>query len=179
MGFADKILQAVRAWHIAATGLAPAKVIASEDKGKKPAPPYLTVRVGPIVPVGSDERREHADGRRIIAQRRATVTVQGFGLATDGVEDLLERAALALADPTVTDPLDAAGLTIERIPPMQYVPTLLDTAIEARYARDYPVTFRLAATPVDAVEFADAVIDVTYIDRDPDPDPLIDKFTAS
>jgi hypothetical protein len=179
MGYRETILQAVRAWHVATTGLASDHVIPADDKGAKPSLPYLTVRVGPVATIGRDEWRENAAGRVIVGQRRATVTVQAYGLASDDIEDLLEFPTMALADRTVYEDLDDAGLTIVETPPTQTIPALLDTAIEARAARAYVVVFRLAGTPVDAVEFAEAVVDITYIDTDPDATPLVDTITVS
>lgn len=180
MGYAETILQAARAWHIAATGLDVGKVIPADDKGTRPALPYLTIRVGVIAGVGSDERREHASGRRIIAQKRATVTVQAFGKFGDGIEELLEAPSLALADLAIIAANDAAGLTIERIGPILDVPALLDTAIECRKSRDYAVTFKLAGTAVSPVALVNVGVTVTYTDTEgADPTPLVDTFTVS
>lgn len=178
MGYAETILQAVRAWHIAACGYASDHVIPAGGKGARPSLPYLSVRLGPATGGGFDERREHANGRRIYAVRRVTVAVQAYGKASHDLADVLEQPVLALVDPTIAAALSAAGISIVDNGGVTPIPTMLDTEIEERYMREYVIAFALAGTAPIAVEFAEAEIATTFTGSDAD-DPLVETITVT
>lgn len=174
MGYAETILQAVRAWHTSVTGLASGAVIPEDDKGTRPTLPYLTVRVGPIVVIGTDEYREHANGRRMYGVRRVTIAVSAFGKQSHALEEYLDGAALALASRSIRDALDAAGVSIERVGPIVSVPVLRDTTIERHYVREYAITFAIrpsayTETALDYVEIATTLHDTADVDDDKTP----------
>jgi hypothetical protein len=98
-------------------------------------------------------------------RRQAVISVHGFGAET---EEWLEEATLALAQPSVGDVLDAAGL-----PRFGFVPrgainndTLpLDSSMQPRFLREFEVAYRITGRPVEQVELALVEVDATFDER--------------
>lgn len=109
------------------------------------------------------------------AQRRATVSLQGFGAETAG---WLERAVLRLRAPHVRALLDAAGLTVIAPGSITNLALILDTASEPRYARDVEVSYALRSDPWFEVPAALVSAAVLLEDRQEDPDPYEIEITA-
>lgn len=178
MSVSEAILQATRAWLKAATGLPDEKVIPSDDKGPRPALPYLTVKViVSDVPVGHDEQRRGLDGSgnpvvHILGQRRATLSIQGFGAATS---ESLAMANLKLLDPSTRDTLRIAGVSLRALGGLTDISRVVDTAFEARFLREYDVAYRISSAPVEQVPLSEVSAELVIHDTaDPedDDDPL-------
>ena len=146
------ILRAVRAWLKAAVSpaLTNDQVIPADDKGTRPALPYMTVKLTTLHQrMGEDERGvEVVDagepGERVdltvTGARRAVLQLRGFG---DAAGDWLAAAELALGDPQVVMSLANAGIGARSLGGIIDVAQLLDTKIEARWSQDYEITYML------------------------------------
>lgn len=172
------ILQAVRGWLKAASSLTDAQVIPADDKGPRPALPYLTVKVTVAdLQVGEDEARYALDEDdvptvTVYGTRRGTVSVQGFGSAS---EEWLATARLGLRLPTVQAVLNAAGLTIVPTGAPRDIAGLLDTGIESRVVWDLEVLYGVSSAAEQETAAAIATL-TTTLERFPD-DP--DAFTTT
>lgn len=139
------IIRAVRSWLKAAVSpaLADAKVIPADDKGPRPALPYITVRIlTSELMVGEDERHDvlvEDDPFIVFAgERRATIEIGGYGSET---ASWLQAAVLALDDPEVFEVLNDDGFTARPISALRNLSALLDTKIEARWSQDFEVDY--------------------------------------
>lgn len=158
------LLRAVRGWLKAAVqpALADAQIIPADDKGPRPALPYLTVKLTTQHQrMGEDERGVEVldagePGERVeltvTGARRAVLQVRGFGEAPG---DWLAAAELALSDPQVVMELGALGVGVRSLGGIIDVSALLDTKIEARWSQDYEITYglrsRREAAPVEEI----------------------------
>ena len=103
-----------------------------------------------------------------LGQRRASVSVQGFGSETS---EWLERAAMRLQIPSVQTALDAAGLSVLTRGGITDVARLLDTEIEPRFLREFEVFYALRTDPASVTPLEQVVTTVTLEDVEDDPDP--------
>lgn len=154
------ILQAVRGWLKDAASLTDAQVIPADDRGPRPALPYLTVKVTTAdLQVGEDEARYGLDGAvptvTVHGTRRGTVSIQGFGAAS---EEWLATARLALRLPTTQVVLNAAGLTIVPMGAPRDISAMLDTGIAARFAWDLEVLYGVSSAAEQETEAAIATL---------------------
>ncbi len=163
------ILQGVREWLMAtasSAALTDYQVIPADDKGPRPALPYLTVRVGPIARVGEEEavHDKNVDGDPVVTQkglRRSIVSVNGYG---EGAEEWLAQAVLCLGAKAATDQLDyGAGIVVVASFDPTDLSALVDTEIEARVQQDFEVFFMLES---DDEEFVECETVVVYTDYD-------------
>lgn len=147
------LLQAIRTWlkaECAVTPLTDNQVVPAYDGGPRPAMPYLVVKVtAPGTPVGEDEDLRELDEDdaptfRTRGQRRAVVSVQGFGSAS---AEWLERAASRLRHPTSLALVDGLGLTIEPMGGLQDLAQLVDTGFEDRWMREFDVSYAQLTDP--------------------------------
>lgn len=107
--------------------------------------------------------------KAVLAQRRATVSVQAFGVAATA---WLERAAARLDYDDVVTALDAAGLSIVAMGGMTDISALLDTSIEGRSLREFDVAYSIRTEPALAVPLETAEIDGTMDHYTGDADEL-------
>jgi hypothetical protein len=146
------LLRAVRGWLKAAVSpaLADVRVIPADDKGQRPALPYMTVKLTTLHQrMGEDERGvevvdEGEPGERVdltvTGARRGVLQVRGFG---EALGDWLAAAELALSDPQVLLELGAAGVSVRALGGLIDLAQLIDTKIEARWSQDFEVTYQL------------------------------------
>jgi len=147
----EDIIQALRsfakAYAINGTALTNSQVIPADDKGPRPATPYLTVKVMVHdIPIGQDVVFSDLSGRgdpqwKQTGQRSGTVSMQGFGAGSD---DWLGNLMMSYLLPGAVDILDAAEIDLHPMPGgVTDLSTLLDTAIEERYLLEWDVTYEL------------------------------------
>lgn len=173
MSAREKVIQGVRAFCRAATGLGQGAVIVADQNGLRPALPYLVIEVVTSgVQVGTDELMRDLGGTYgamrewVRGHRRATVQVSGYG--TDAPE-LLEQVRLCLESPAVRDPVETLySISLARVVTVQDLTTLRQTAYEVAAMMDLEVTYRLDTVPVASPEAASIVLGVT-LDRTPNP----------
>jgi len=169
----EQVLQGVRAFCRAATGLAQGSVIAASQGALRPAMPYLVVEVvTPGVQVGTDELLRDLGGTYgsmrewVRGHRRATVQVSGYG--TDAPE-LLEQVRLSLESESVRGPVEALySISLARVVTAQDLTALRQTDFEVAAMMDLEVTYRLDTAPVASPEAASIVLALTF-DSDPNP----------
>lgn len=121
--------------------------IFADQAAPRPKPPFLTVRLLSVVPVGQDEIREIDPDTNIATiggQRRLAVSVNAYG---SGATDYLAQALASLNKVTVQEYLRAAGLAVCRIGTSQNLTAMLETEYEERVQAD--VTFNLAENVED------------------------------
>lgn len=174
----ETILQAVRSWFKTALGITDSQIIPADDKGPRPALPYLTVKVITAdIPVGTDETIRELNPATDVptvrgrGHRSGTVSVQGFGADSAG---WMEVAALRLRYDSIQRLLSDAGIAvINRGGGVSDISALVDTEIEARYVRDFEISYTVLDTDAeDLTEAARVEYDVTLKDQESDPDPL-------
>jgi hypothetical protein len=149
-----------------------------DDKGPRPVPPYLTFKLTLAdQAVGVDEQVNEIGALpdefptvRTRGTRRGTLSVQGFGSKAAG---WLEVATLRLRRPSIQAILDAAGLTVVNRGGVSDISALLDNEIEPRFLREFELGYAVVdADTEDLVEMKLVEADITFIDREGDPDPL-------
>ena len=182
MSTVDLITNAVLAWLRAANGgLTNAQVIRAEAKGARPPKPYLTVKVVPGLKTGAhDERINATDGgapnRKVRGQRRAEISVQGFGATAF---DWLEEAGLSLGVDSIRATLTTAGLTIREAGDVTDLAAFLDTAFEKRWEAPFEADYAIETDPETGVELALVEAVITFQTRDGDPTAFTDTLTAT
>lgn len=119
----EPIEDAIHAWVVASTGLAAERVIWADQNADAPDNPFVSIRIGDLVPVGAvDEtvevhRPELPAGsdleQRVSGVRDFTVALQAFTDETHGsasARALLGRAQMGLRRPSLRAALHEAGL---------------------------------------------------------------------
>jgi len=112
----------------------------------RPPLPYYVAAWGPSRSVGATDEQHDGVTKGV---RAMTVTVTGYG---DGVDAFLEQALLALSDDDVLDAVHAAGGSIDQAGPVIRTSAMRDTDIEAAYAVDVFVTYKVDRTGADVIE---------------------------
>lgn len=170
------IFRAVRGWLKAATlpALTDAQVIPSDDKGPRPALPYLSVKLTTLHQrLGEDERGVEVLGAdtpqeqvrlTVTGARRGVLQLRGFG---DAPGEWLAAAELALSDPQILMGLSELGVSVRSLGGLIDVSALLDTKIEARWSQDFEVTYQLRSSRV-AIPVAEAEAQATLYPHAPD-----------
>src|SRR5262249_29311933 len=151
----SEIEDALHAWLKAATGVT---CIWAEQSGPQPKPPYCTLRIdGPRRLGGADEIRQAADCRGVRQSaggpRQLTPQCQAYTAGTNGratARELLTKAQLQLALPSVRDRLSEVGLSVIDEGNVQNVSTVLETKWQGRAALD--VRLGCADTTAEQVE---------------------------
>lgn len=179
MAVREDILQGVRTWLKSSESLTDAQVIPADDDGPRPPLPYVTVKVLMAdEEIGEDELIEGLDGDslpevKVRGERRATVSVQGFGTAA---QEWLSSALLKRRLPSIQNVLIGVGLTLNPLSSLRDISRLLDTAIEARVALDLDVTYRLESDTESETEALSVVSTLTF---DGEPSDLTTSTTVS
>jgi hypothetical protein len=177
----ETLLQACRSWF--KTALSPDvtddNAIPADDKGPRPKLPYLTFKLTTAdLSAGVDEQVNEIGALpdefptvRTRGTRRGTLSVQGFGADSAG---WLEVATLRLRRPSIQAILDAAGLSVINQGGVTDISALLDTEIEPRFLREFELGYAVVdADTEDLVEMKLVEAEITFIDREGDPDPLV------
>jgi len=189
----DEILQAVRAWFVAAIpeivasstdATAPHQIIKHDAKGPRPGLPYLTVKVSTADEgVGVDEVR-HADVGggsppeisewRARGERAGVIDIQGHDAQGATVAaGWLECAVTRLTRPDIEAIIDAAGLTIVNRGTVLDVSALLDEEIERRHLRTIEVRYGVRDSGPGLPELLTTETSMTFERYDDHPDPLV------
>jgi hypothetical protein len=161
MSVRDTILQAVRALckAIAAdTALTDYQVIPADEDGTRPDLPYLTVRVGAVVGVGSGDVMDKWTAGTSLTRthegfRRASVSIQGYGA---GSEEWLESIRLRLGEYAVSGLETTWKVSFCDVGETLDLSAMLDTAIEPRFSLDLFVHLDVSST--ESVPVAASVI---------------------
>lgn len=180
------LLNAVRGWLKAAVSpaLTDDQVFPADDKGPRPALPYMTVklttlhqRVGEdalgveiveVTPEGGGAPTERVD-LTVAGARRAVLQVRGFG---EEPGDWLAAAELALSDPQVLMGLAALNVGVRSLGGLIDLAQLIDTKIEARWSQDFELTYQLRSRR-EALVVAELGVEGLFYEQDPDdPDAL-------
>lgn len=175
MSIRERLIQGVRTFARAATGLADASVLVAQQSTTRPALPYLTVDVvTPGVQVGEDELFYDLGGAGgtmrewVRGQRRATVQVSGYG--TDAPE-LLELVRLALGSPVTRATAETTyGISLGPVVSQQDLTALRETDFEVAAMLELAVNYRTESTPVASPEASRVELLVT-LDGGDDPSP--------
>lgn len=138
------------------------ELVRAEQKGGRPPPPYLSVKVisvdGRIGAV--DERLDSLDAGTpqvtIRGQRRATVSVTGYG---EDTASWIGAADLALGDDAVRATLRAEGISLYPLGDLVDSSEVVKGSFEARYSRSYVALYRLDSAAREAVALAEVVVD--------------------
>jgi len=134
---------ALRTWVRLASKLDDSKIVWSEQDIPRLATPYITMRMGDLVPLGSTDEVNHTydatqpNGQEIEieikGQRSFALSLQCFGDGPNqSARQILSNVQTALGLPSVMGILEAAGLSSYDKTPIQNVTALLETAFEPR-----------------------------------------------
>lgn len=177
MAWSD-IEAAIRAWVKGATGLTDEQVIWADQNGGSPALPFIDVRLGDLIPVGSADGSDWVydaggpSGQEIVMSghgvREFAVSIRAFSaspLGNDSARVLLSKVQTALALETARSALHAAGVTPFDNGRVQVVPAILDTAWEGRAVLQ--VRFYTEETVTERTTYI-GTVEVT--DEEPTPD---------
>lgn len=174
----NAIENALRTWVRSATGLGDAAVIFADQTGQRPAAPFVTIKLGTIIPLGAfDETRTIYDADadpgeevelRVSGQREFSVSLQAFStVVTSPTSDTLPARALlgkcqtALQLPTVKAAFDTAGVSCFDVGSVLNLSALVGTLFEGRAALD--CRFYATDTASEFVGFIDEVETTSYL----------------
>lgn len=122
---------AIHAWIVAASGLAATHVIFEDEKGKRPEPPYISIQIDDVLPVGSDfvikdDAPDPEDGEelrvRTFGHRTARLELQAFGPVDSGAAAFRMLVDVISALPLHYYDLDVAGVGIGGTEAVQRAP---------------------------------------------------------
>lgn len=145
MTLTDDIHKGVRAWILAATGLAPDRVLPADDNGPRRDLPYITMRLASqdnrvywpelaqSVDTGTGEILEN-----VREEFRTTLQLDAYGTGSD---DLLRLCAKSLRLTSTRTQLYALRLALRPIGPINDLSATVDTEIEKRFTRDFDLTY--------------------------------------
>lgn len=159
MTIQDDALTALRSWFKAATTATDPKLLVADDKTPRPAPPYVTFRVGVLRTIGQPDviskTVDGADAVQVYQQGAIPCSIQGFG---PGAREWWESARLALAGPAVQAIFVAAGFSTPSPSsrPIQ-LPALLGATIEDRFVVDFDLRCEITNTTLESIVTADTV----------------------
>jgi hypothetical protein len=141
----EYIERAIRDWIVTASGLPSEKVIRAEQDGPRPAAPFITVRMGDLIPLGMVDGLEHeydneaANGQEIVQQARGprelSVEIRAYTESAVGAlsaRALLSLCQLSLRFETIRDALRDLGLTVFDNGTISSIPIVLETKWEGR-----------------------------------------------
>lgn len=186
MTIQGSLLDAARGWLKAAVSpaLLDRQVILADEKGTRPALPYLTVKLTALHQrVGEDEQGievvdEGEPGERVeltvTGARRAVLQVRGFG---EEPGDWLAAAELALSDPQVLMGLAALNVGVRSLGGLIDLAALIDTRIEARWSQDFELTYQLRSRR-EALVVAELGVEGLFYEQTPD-DPTALPLTIT
>lgn len=153
---------ALRVWVKAASGLDDNHVIWSEQASVKLTTPFITMRLGDLVPLGAvDEKRSDYDPLgapgaemvlSVVGRRELAVSVQCFGAGCLGI---LSAVQTKIRLDSINDPLNTAGLSPFEIGTVQNLTELQETVFEPRALVE--VKFYLAETASETTTFIEKV----------------------
>jgi hypothetical protein len=180
MSIRENILQGMRAFCRAATGLPDGSVLVAQVGMIRPVMPYLTVQAILLgAAVGTDELLRDLDGvggdgypdgsmrEWVRGHRRATVQVSGYGTAS---LDLLEQVRMAVELPSARAAAGACGISIAGAEDTKDLTLLRDTAFEMAGELDLVVSYRLDTVPAAAISAEHIEIEVTQAGTPPPAD---------
>lgn len=144
----ESILQkALRTWVRKASRLDDAAIVWAEQELVRLSPPFITMRLGDLVPLGAcdevtqtfDETRAAGEEIELTAngRRALTLSVQCFGSNADSAQKILSRVQTSLSLPSIQGILEAAEASVYGTSPIQNVTALLETAFEPRAATEF------------------------------------------
>lgn len=173
----EEVLQALRTWLIATTGLASDRVLIANDDTMRPAMPYLTVRpLAMHIPIGTGEATYTDIGatqtEQATGDRRATIQVAAYGSTA---ADILDDAALAIDLPTAQAVASAEGIAVYRSMSPISRQQLRATAFEVSAIRDFEVSYRRTTTAVASPHAETLAYDLTIQDDPTPPADLVES----
>lgn len=144
-----QVAAALRAWVKSASGLGDEYVFFADQKVPRPATTYVTLRADSLIPLGlSDEVTRHTDlGRpvgtevehRVEGVREAPFSIQVWAApaSTGPTADttavgLANKISTSLGLPAIAEALDAAGVSVFDVGPVQNLGALLGTDFDGR-----------------------------------------------
>ena len=135
----ESLLQAVRSWVLLATSLPAGQVIPTDDHGTRPPLPYITVTLTTFdLEQGTDEQVLSVDDDALVeavrGHRRATISLNAYGKRG---ADLLALCHASLSQTVVKQHLHDARITLTSAGQTQDISSLVDTAIEKRFVKDF------------------------------------------
>lgn len=175
MSVNETILQNTRTWLKAMTGWSDSKVIVADDKGPRPAKPYLTVKVlaARSGDFGPAERVDGLNGStpraRMQERRESTVSVQAYGADACAQLDLL---ALNVDSPASLTAQETAEITVLVDGGPADLSQLVDTRFEERASLDLRIRHIYRGDPADLVAVGTVSITGDLVRTTGDPDPL-------
>lgn len=160
----EEIVQALRAWLMAANSLPDTKVVPAETKMVKVPKAYLTVKLSlNDVQTGEDEDVWEISGggaptTKARGDRSGIASIQGIGA---GSSAYLSTAKQSLRLPSIKALVDSKGLTIEPEGGIQDLSALLDTAFEERFLQEFAISYSRETAPEELVELVTTEVDMT------------------
>jgi hypothetical protein len=178
------IKSALRAWVRKASGLNDKKVIWSEQSQPRLEAPFITMRLGDFIPLGSaDEVTQEYDplappgsgdtpGEEITitvnGRRSVSLSVQVFGA---GAQQTLSKVQTSLGLPSVKEGLEAVGVSVYDIGEVQNVTGLLETVFEPRALTNFSLyvseTVSEKNTFIESVGVTNEINNKTFIIEEP------------
>lgn len=181
MNIDEQILQSLRAWIYAATGLNKKNIIPFDDDAARPHLPYLAVELpAGDESVGIDSLIRGLDSAgsptvKVRGSRRGTATVHGYG--TDS-GDLLRQLGLSLRKPAILELLVEENLSINNDGELLDVTANAGARREKRFVKDFAIRYLLEDSEADTqVELLNVGLDLTLSSSDTDPDAIIETIT--
>ena len=160
----EAIIQAMRQYAIAATGLASDKVIPARDSGAGPRPslPYIIVDVlqaqsrrGTPTTTSMLDPLTGIPSSRMVTHHEVSANLQAYGV---GAGDLIALCTHRLWDDRVTDQITTDGVRpTAPVGPQQDLSRVIGTDWEERASQDYAVTFQQTEQAAQEYGFAEQV----------------------
>jgi hypothetical protein len=166
----ETVENAIYAWVVAGSGLPGEQVIWDNPNQPRPTAPYIAMRITGYQPIGQDwvnlgdapaDPQPLADITVIArGQRQFTIALRCFAVALTGdnsAGSILSRVLSAMSLPSIREALNAAGLGLSIINPIQIIDGVLGSStFEPRASVDIRVFVTYEATELGTyIEHAD------------------------
>lgn len=135
------IKAALRAWVVTASGLGEQAVIWAQQPAVRLPLPFITMRLGDLLPLGSADEVQYAADlshvgqemtETVVGRRELSLSIQCFGENTDSSRQILSRVHASLGLTSVSDALHDAEVSVFDRGPVQNVTAPRETLFEPR-----------------------------------------------
>lgn len=139
----SEIKKALRAWIREHSKLEDAKIVFSQKNSIRLPVPFITIRLGDLLSLGATDEVKRATDltkpagqeitQTVIGRREMPVSVQCFGDGDESSLQIMSRVQTSLGLTSVSDALNAAGISVFDIGDIKNVTAMNETAFEQRH----------------------------------------------
>lgn len=135
--------KALRTWIRGSSGLEDSKIVFSQKNTIRLPVPFITIRLGDLLSLGAtDEIKRTTDltkpageeiTQTVVGRREMSASIQCFGDGDESSMSIMSRVQTSLGLTSVSDALNAAGVSVFDIGTIRNITAINETAFEPRH----------------------------------------------